>query len=50
MNNPSGGNAYRVIAGCKRCWRKSNPAVKSVWRVAVEPIIGRDNYRHADFG
>lgn len=37
-------------AGCKRCWRRLNPAVRSAWKVVAVRTIGRGNYKHVDFG
>ena len=49
MSNQSGGSVYLVIAGCKRCWTRSSPAVRSAWKVVAVRTIGRGSYRHADF-
>jgi hypothetical protein len=49
MSSPSGGSVYLAIAGFKRCWRRSSPAVRSAWKVVAVRTIGRGSYRHADF-
>lgn len=50
MSSQSGGSICLANAGCKRCWRRSNPAVRSAWKVVAVRTIGRGNYKHVDFG
>ena len=36
-----------MIAGCKRYWRRSSPAVRSAWKIVAVRTIGLASYRHA---
>jgi hypothetical protein len=40
MNSPSGGSVYPVIAGFKRCLRRSSLTVRSAWKVVEVRTTG----------